>query len=124
MTLTSYSGEFKVQVAISEYLVFDERLNIAKALIDECINDWTVGANENIKILVDDAFQVDKQGNVSTYRILGLKKYKIEDERWQKAMEAISQSIQPAGSKKYVRVYKRNPNTDEYKQIPLNIAAV
>ncbi len=124
VTLTNYSGEYKVQVAVAEYLSFDERLQVAKSLIDECINEWSEGSDDKIKLLVDDAFQVDKQGNVSTYRILGLRKHKIDDEKWQKAMMAIADSIQVTGSKKYVRIYKREPNTDEYKQIPLNIAAV
>lgn len=124
VSLTSYKGDYKVQVAVSEYLSFDERLQVAKALIDKCIHTWSQGANENIKLLVDDAFQVDKEGNVSIYRILGLRKFKIDDADWQAAMQAITDSINVTGSKKYVRIYKRDPNTDEYKQIPLNIAAV
>ncbi len=124
VSLASYSGEYKVQVAVAEYLSFDERLQVAKSLIDECINEWSEGSDDKIKLLVDDAFQVDKEGNVSTYRILGLRKHKIDDEKWQKAMMAIADSIQVTGSKKYVRIYKREAGTDEYKQIPLNIAAV
>lgn len=124
VSLTSYNGEYKVQVAVAEYLSFDERLQVAKSLIDECINEWSEGSDDKIKLLVDDAFQVDKEGNVSTYRILGLRKHKIDDEKWQKAMMAIADSIQVTGSKKYVRIYKREAGTDEYKQIPLNIAAV
>lgn len=124
VSLVSYNGEYKIQVAVAEYLTFDERLQVAKALIDECINEWAEGSDDKIKLLVDDAFQVDKEGNVSTYRILGLRKHKIDDEKWQKAMAAIDDSVQVTSSKKYVRIYERDPQTDEYKQIPLNIAAV
>ena len=43
LTLFSFDGAFKVQVAIAEHMVFDERLQAAKHLIDECIIDWSQG---------------------------------------------------------------------------------
>ena len=35
VTLTSYDGKYKIQRAIAEYLHFDERLQVAKELIDD-----------------------------------------------------------------------------------------
>ena len=36
LTLFSFDGAYKVQVAIAEHMIFDERLQAAKHLIDEC----------------------------------------------------------------------------------------
>ena len=123
VTLLSFDGRYKVQRAISETLAFDERLQAAKALIDECITDWAQTSRPEIKVLVSDAFQVDKEGNINTGRVLGLRRLAITDDRWLRAMQAIGEAIQVVGSKSYVRVYERIGDTGEYQQIPLDVAA-
>jgi len=122
ITLHSYDGNFKMQIQISEYISFDERLQVAKALIDECIHDWSDGANENILALVNDAFQVDKEGKVSTARILGLRRLNITDLKWQQAMTAIADSMTTVGSKTYIRCYERKGIEDDYQQVSLDFA--
>lgn len=124
VSLLIFDGAFKVQVQISEYIVFDERLQVAKSLIDECIRDWSIGADDKILTLVNDAFQVDKQGNVSTARILGLRRLKFNDPKWQQAMQAIADSMTTAGSKTYIRAYERVGSTDQWKVISLDFAAL
>jgi hypothetical protein len=123
VTLLSYDGRYKIQRAISETISFDERLQAAKALIDECITDWAKGSKPEIQVLVGDAFQVDKEGNINTGRVLGLRRLDIQDERWLRAMQAIGEALQVVGSKSYVRVYERIGDTGEYRAIPLDIAA-
>jgi len=124
INLLSFDGTYKVSVQISEYIVFDERLQVAKSLIDECIHDWSNGADDKILTLVNDAFQVDKAGNVSTSRILGLRRLKIDNEKWQQAMQAIADSMTTAGSKTYIRAYERVGSTDQWKVISLDFAAL
>lgn len=124
LTLFSFDGAFKVQVAIAEHMVFDERLQAAKHLIDECIIDWSQGSRDEIKVLVQSAFQTDKEGKINTGRVLALRRLDIRDEKWQKAMQAIGESLQVVGSKEYVRFYERIGNTDQYRPISLDVAAV
>lgn len=124
MTLFTFDGLYKIELAVSENRAFDERLQVAKSLIDECIQEWMKGSNQNIKALVQDAFKVDKQGQVSVERILGLRRLKIEDERWTNAMAAIADSIQITGSKRYVRLYELDEDTGEYVRISLDAASV
>ncbi len=123
VTLTSFDGEFKVIIAVNENIFFDERLQVAKELIDECIREWSEGSRSEIQVLVNDAFYVDKQGKINTNRILGLRRLAIEHPKWQKAMEAITESIQVSGSKEYVRFYRRNKD-DGYDQISLDLASL
>ena len=123
LTLVTFDGRFKVQVAISEHLTFDERLQAAKKLIDECLTDWTGDSRDEIKTIVLDAFQVDKEGRINTGRILGLRRLAIDDDRWQRAMSAIADSIQVVGSKTYLRIYERGPD-GKYTPITLDLAAL
>lgn len=122
VTLMSFDGRYKVQRAIAEHISFDERLQAAKALIDECITDWSQGSRPEIQVLVNNAFQVDKEGNINTGRVLGLRRMQISDDRWQRAMAAISEAVQVVGSKSYIRVYERIGDTGEYRAIALDVA--
>ena len=124
ISLLSFDGKYKVQVAISESLTFDERLQAAKQLIDECITSWTEGSRSEIRALINNAFQVDKEGKINTGRILSLRRLEITDEKWEKAMQAISDSLQVVGSKTYVRVYQRQEPDGRWEPISLDIAAV
>lgn len=122
--LMSFDGRYMIQRQISENLVFDERLQAAKALIDQCITRWAEGSNNNIKALVNSAFNVDREGRVNVGRILGLRSLDIPDADWLQAMKAITDSIQVAGSKAYLRIYKRRESDGKYEAIPLDLAAL
>ena len=122
VTLFSYDGKYKIQRAINESLRFDERIQAAKVLIDECLNEWSEGSRPELKALIERAFNVDKEGNLNTSRILGLRRVEIQDSRWQNAMQAISESVQVVSSKAYVRLYERVCETDQYVPIALDVA--
>lgn len=122
VTLYSFDGKYKIQRAMSENIVFDERLQAAKALIDACINKWSEGINDNIHVLVNDAFRVDKEGKISTGRVLGLRRLNIVDAEWQAAMNAISESLQVIGTKAYIRIYERQGEGDKYVPLSLDLA--
>lgn len=124
VTLHTFDGRYRIEMAISERIVFDERLQAAKQLIDECVIAWSEDSRPEIRILVQSAFQTDKEGKINTGRVLELRRLDIEDEKWQDAMRAIAESTQVTGSKKYVRFFERVGETDQYRPISLNIAAV
>lgn len=124
ITLHSFDGAFKIQLATADNITFDERLQAAKALIDACIAEWSQGSRPEIMVLVQQAFQADKEGNLNTGRILALRRLDITDPRWQTAMKAIGESVQVVGSKQYIRFYERVGDTDQYVAISLDIAAV
>lgn len=93
-------------------------------MIDECLQEWTADARPELATLVKDAFQVDTKGEIRTGRVLALRRMNIKDERWLKAMDAISDALQVVGSKSYIRVYERVGDTDQYVPISLDIAGV
>ena len=124
VTLFSFDGRYKIVRAVNESIAFDERLQAARGLIDECLRDWTEGARPEVVTLVNDAFRTDTKGEIRTARVLALRRLQIGDERWQSAMQAIGEACQVVGSKSYIRVYERVGDTHQYQPISLDIAAV
>ena len=124
VTLMSFNGQYKVQRNISEIIRFDEALKAAKALIDECVDEWIKDTRSEVKVIVDQAFSTNKQGELSTSKVLGLLRLEIKEEKWKRAMQAIKDSIRVDGTKSYLRVYEREEGTQNYHQIPLDIASI
>ena len=122
VTLTSFDGRYQVLRAVSDRIDFDEQLLAAKSLIDECLREWTKDGGEEIKTVIEGAFIEDKKGKINKTRILGLQKLHIEDERWQRAMKALSDALTVIGSCTYFRLYERDKK-GRYQQIPMDFSA-
>ena len=121
--LSDFSNIYRVEILISNVIEFDERLQIAKGLIDECIEEWSDNVNNKIKVLVEHAFKVDKKGNLDKKRILGLRQLKIKDAKWKKAMEIIEDSMKIVDKRRYVRFSKKDEN-GKWQTIPIDISQV
>ena len=119
LSMQSFDGRFKIVRAVADNIEFDERLQAAKALIDECLNEWSEGSESRIRTIVQDVFNTDKNGKLVTSKILTLRKYQFQDEKWNRAMQAINDSITVTSSKTYVRFYQRN-DSEQYIQIALD----
>lgn len=122
VTLSGFDGKYRIVRAVSDKLEFDERLQAAKSLIDECLKEWTKDSRSELRAIIDQAFQVDRTGRVNAKRIMALRQLNIQDEKWLAAMEALADSLQVTGSRTYIRIYERQPN-GEYKQLALDVAA-
>ena len=74
-----------------------------------------------MRVLINAAFNTDKEGNISTARVLGLRRLQINDKKWQIAMDALSDSLQVVTSKSFIRIYEKQEN-QKYKLLNLDIA--
>lgn len=124
VSLTSYNGQYKIQRVFADRITFTEELEAAKELFGRCLDRWTADASVNIRVLVDRAFRVGRNGQIKTAELLGLLQLEIDDAEWQTACQALQDSIKVEGSTVYVRVYQRIPDTDQYRQITLDLASV
>ncbi len=124
ITLSTVDTSLKLSIQVSDTLTFGPELEVAKEIIDGCIRRWSEGSNDNIRALIDQAFQVDKQGKLNTDRILGLKRLKITDDtgEWEKAMTVISDSVRVMASKEHARFYSVDKETGNAARIPLDLA--
>lgn len=124
VTLVTFDGRYKIIRAKQDSIVFDERLQAARALIDQCLAEWTEGARPELTVIINDAFSVDTKGEIRTASVLALRRLDIQDERWKRAMVAIGEACQVVGSKSYIRIYERVGDTDQYVPISLDIASL
>jgi hypothetical protein len=123
LTLDTYDGELIVQVSIGDQIDLGPELTVAKALIDACIHRWSKGADLKLQALVNDAFDIDKKGNINVGRVLGLRRMNIDDPDWRKAMDAISNATRVVRSKRYLRLYRKSGDKPK-AQVPLDLASV
>ncbi|GAN97978.1 hypothetical protein Geu3261_0351_020 [Komagataeibacter europaeus NBRC 3261] len=122
ITLTSYDGLKKLTIAMGDSISFGPELQAAKSLIDSCLGRWSKGADENLRVIVTDAFEVGKEGKIRTDKILSLRRLNIDDEEWLRAMQAISDSIRIDATKAYIRFHERDRPEDDFRRVPLDIA--
>tara|TARA_R110002072_G_scaffold302699_1_gene487414 strand:+ start:7268 stop:7915 length:648 start_codon:yes stop_codon:yes gene_type:complete len=121
-TFTTFDGCLKVQIAIHDFIEFGPELQIAKQLIDECIADWSAGTGDEIKALVNHAFEVDKPGQVNREALSSLRRLEIDDDRWRAAVEAINDSMRVVGSKSYIRFHRRATPDGAWEAVTIDIS--
>lgn len=121
-TLTTHDGLFKITVQVADNIVFGPELQIAKALVDECLNEWASGARDEIRAIVTRAFNTDKAGQINRSEVFMLLRLEIEDDRWQRAMKAIRDAMRVEGSKTYVRCHRRDSVDSAWQAITIDLA--
>jgi hypothetical protein len=121
-TLTSFDGLFKVAVQVADNIVFGPELQIAKTLVDECLNEWAAGARDEIRAIVTRAFNTDKAGQINRSEIFMLLRLEITDPRWIQAMRAIRDAMRVEGSKTYVRCYRRESADHGWQAVTIDLA--
>lgn len=88
---------------------------------EACITKWSDGADAKLIAIVNRSFKVNKQGQIDINEVLALRDLDIDDEEWQEAMRAVSDSIKVSGSSTYLRFYQREADK-AYKQLSLDIS--
>lgn len=123
MTLPTFDGSRRIQVQVQDSIDFDERLQLAKAKIDECLHRWSKGARTEIKVLVQSAFEVDAKGEINARKVLELRKHAFDDAEWQEAMTLIADSVTRTFAKRYMRVQIRRDD-GSYETVALDPASL
>lgn len=123
-TISSFNGLKKVTVQIAERIDFGPELQVAKTLVDECLREWSADSSANLRSIVNRAFAVDQQGKINKAELFSILRLEIDDERWQRAMKAIRDSMRVTGTKEYVRFYERASAEAPWKPVSLDIAAL
>jgi hypothetical protein len=124
VSVTTFDGRYKMQRTYAEQITFTEEIKAAEKLIYQCIQRWGEGANPYIRTFADRAFRANIKGELKMSEVLDLLRYEIDDKEWAQAMQAIRDSIQANGTAVYVRVYERIGQSEKYRAITLDLAAV
>lgn len=121
-TLMSFDGLNKIEVRVADQIDFGPELQIAKQLVDECLNEWAADARAEIRALVTKAFNTDKEGLINRSDIFTLLRLDITDPRWVRAMDAIRSAIRVVGSKTYVRGARRAAVDAPWENVTVDLA--
>lgn len=120
---TSYDGLMRVSVRVADLIDFGPQLQTAKALMDECLNEWAADARPEIRAIVTRAFNTDKEGQINRAEIFTLLRLDIADPRWQDAMRAIREAMRVVGSKLYVRIESRASVDERFAAVTIDLAS-
>lgn len=120
LTLTSFDGSLRFEIAQHDSIAFNEKLQFAQDLISQWIRGKANGVDADLQKLIDDAFYAVR-GTIRTSRILGLLRLDIKDDNWLSAMKLIRESIQVSSSKEYIRFYRKQPD-GSFEYLPLDIS--
>lgn len=101
-----------------------KKLNILRNTKRNTMQLFYKNLGKSERLVIREAFQVDKKGQIAKSRILGLRKYNIKDPKWQEAMELIGEAIQVISSKQYIAFYVREDDKKAFKQVPLNFSSL
>lgn len=121
-TYQTVDGLMKVQVQVADLIDFGPELQIAKTLIDECLNEWAVDAMPEIRAVVTRAFNTDKPGQINRADVFMLLRLDSQDERWRRAQDAIRDAMRVVGSKEYVRFYERDDAAAAWRAVTIDLA--
>ena len=123
-TYMTFDGLLRVTVQVAEFMDFGPELQIAKGLVDECLNEWSADSGAEIQTIITHAFNTDQEGKVNRAEILKLLRLDIKDERWSRAMDAIRDAQRPRSAKEYIRFAVREHREAPWMTISLDLASV
>lgn len=121
-TFMSVDGLVQIKVTVADRLTFGSELQQAKALFDECLLEWSSDANHELRGIVQDAFNTDKEGTVNRALIFVLLRRESDDKRWQEGQRAIRDAMRVIGTRTYVRCYRRERHDADWKAITIDLA--
>lgn len=107
VTLQSLDATRRVTVDRRETVAFGPEVFAAKEQVMACVHNWSGGANQYLINLALLAFQTNANGDLSLSKVASLWRYKCDDTAWQKAMEALKDSLRATGSTTYLRFHER-----------------
>ncbi len=124
ISISSYDGRYKIQRVFASRISFGLELKAAESLFTKYLDSVTASVENDVRVLIEGAFKTTRGGNLRTSELLRLLSFEIKHPAWIQACEALKDSISVDGSTVYVRAYERVNDSDQYRPIPLDIAAV
>ena len=122
-TYQSYDGLMKVEVRVADLLDFGPELQVAKAILDECLTEWSSESRPEIRALITKTFNTDKEGTVNRALVFTLLSLDVQGEpRWSRAMDALRDAIRVVGSKTYYRIQTRDVVDAPWRTVTIDLA--
>lgn len=113
---------YRISIRVRDSLDFGPELQAAKALIDECLIGWSEDAAAPLRVIVNGAFNVDKEGLINKSEIFKLLRHDITDPKWLQAMEALRDAIRVTGSRTTPEFRMRAAAGEELVTVSFNLS--
>ena len=125
MTFFNFDRSIKIELQAKEPLSFDDNtIGLAKAKLEELLEDGLQSAKDFVKPLVMDAFNNSK-GKLDPKQVLGLRRHKdrIKDARYSEACDLIDKAIRRSATKQYYKIWIKDA-AGQYQDVQLNFATL
>lgn len=128
-TFFNFDRSIKIEVSIQDRIDFDDALiAVAKQHFDEFLQNAGTGLDEMIRNLVMDAFST-RRGKLDTKKVLSMVSHRtrVPEAKYPKfhqAIDAIERAIRRPDSKRYFRIWKRDPLFGTYDAVELNFSNI
>lgn len=121
-TMYNFDKSIRFMMKVQDIVEFDDRITMAQQKINEFLESKNEGADEDLMLLVNNAFKTTK-GRLDKSRIFSLFGLAIKNDTWKEAMELIKQSINTNHTRRYATIAVRD-ESGNYKELPLNISSI
>lgn len=121
-TYQTVDGLMRIQVKVNDLLDFGPELQVAKLLIDECMNDWSANSRPEARAIITRTFSTDKEGQVNRALLFTLLSMDFEEPRWQRAMEAVRDAIRVVGTRTYYTIQMRDDIEQAFTTVTIDLA--
>lgn len=121
-TYSTIDDCYRISIRVRDTLDFGAELQAAKSLIDDCLRDWTEDTAAPLRVIVNGAFNVDKEGKINKTEIFKLLRHDIQEPKWVAAMEALKDAIRVTGSRTSPEFRMRTGPGEELVTVSFNLA--
>lgn len=122
-TLTSFDGRYKLKIETNDYCRYNEKVHIAKKLIDEYLEESMKDASDAVRAIVSAAFQL-RQGRFDAKAIGRLRQLAISDEKWIKAMDILDDARETVTTGRSLRLYIKSGADAGYSLVNMNFSVI
>jgi hypothetical protein len=122
LSLTTYDGLLKIDRDSGDRIAVGPEIHAAEALVREILDEID---DPVAKAVADRAFRRNaKTGQLSVSRLQDLIGADIPDERWERAVKAVRESLRCTDRVTYFRAYRRDKPDERWVQIPLDFSVI
>lgn len=122
-TYTSFDGLWKIEVKVQPRIAFGPEMAAAKALFDECMREWAEDTPAELRSIVTNAFDVDREGAINRTNVHILLNVESEDPRFREGQRALRDAMYVISSKEYVRFSRRASHRDKFVSVTIDLAS-
>lgn len=121
-TYTTFDGLMRIEVRCQDRIAYGPEMIIAKQLFDECLNEWAADTRAELRSIVTNAFDTDREGQINRSNVYMLLNTESDDARWKSGQQAIRDAMYAIGSKEYVRFSTRPDQKSRWTTVSIDLA--